>query len=101
MANEEHLAILRQGAEGWNQWRRENQEVKPDVSGADLSSVGARAAVRVPLHVKKASWLNIAELERSALSRICVARRIHALETRDREMQAVVAERKAGAIKVA
>ena len=37
MANEEHLAILRQGVEVWNRWRQENQTVKPDLSDADLS----------------------------------------------------------------
>ncbi|MBE8991078.1 pentapeptide repeat-containing protein [Nostoc sp. LEGE 12450] len=42
MANEEHLAILRQGVEVWNEWRKNNPEIKPDLcsinfSGADLS----------------------------------------------------------------
>jgi len=50
---------------------------------------------------KKGSWLNIAELELSALSRICLSRRIGALEDLDREIQAVVTERNASAIKVA
>ncbi len=36
MANEEHLAILRQGVDAWNQWRKESPEVTPDLSGADL-----------------------------------------------------------------
>jgi uncharacterized protein YjbI with pentapeptide repeats len=37
MANEEHLAILKQGAEAWNKWRLENPTIRPDLSGADLS----------------------------------------------------------------
>jgi uncharacterized protein YjbI with pentapeptide repeats len=37
MANDEHLAILKQGVEVWNKWRDENQYVRPDLSGADLS----------------------------------------------------------------
>lgn len=49
---------------------------------------------------KKASWLNIAELELSALSRMCLARRINSLEDLDREVQAVVTERNAHAVKV-
>lgn len=42
---------------------------------------------------KKGSWLNIAELELSALSRICLGRRIASLEKLDEEMQALVKER--------
>ena len=37
MANPEHLEILQQGVEVWNQWRRKNPEIKPDLSHADLS----------------------------------------------------------------
>jgi len=36
MANEEHLAILRQGVTAWNAWRLENPAVRPDLSRADL-----------------------------------------------------------------
>jgi uncharacterized protein YjbI with pentapeptide repeats len=38
MANEEHLAILRQGAEAWNAWRRKHLPlfIKPYLVGADL-----------------------------------------------------------------
>jgi hypothetical protein len=37
MANEKHLAILRQGVDVWNAWREENPDVAPDLTGADLS----------------------------------------------------------------
>jgi uncharacterized protein YjbI with pentapeptide repeats len=37
MANPEHLAILKQGVEQWNQWRKERPEVGPDLSRADLN----------------------------------------------------------------
>ena len=33
MANPEHLAILKQGVEEWNKWRREYPGVEPDLSG--------------------------------------------------------------------
>jgi uncharacterized protein YjbI with pentapeptide repeats len=39
MANEEHLAILRQGVQVWNEWRKDNHDVWPDLRGADLSGV--------------------------------------------------------------
>jgi hypothetical protein len=44
---------------------------------------------------KKGSWLNMAELELSALSRICVSRRIPSMEELDREIQSLVKERNA------
>ncbi len=49
---------------------------------------------------KKGSWLNMAELELSALSRICLSRRIPSIEEVDREIQSLVKERNKLAIKV-
>jgi TIR domain-containing protein/pentapeptide repeat protein len=40
MANEEHLARLKEGMLAWNQWRKGNREVIPDLSMANLT--GAR-----------------------------------------------------------
>jgi uncharacterized protein YjbI with pentapeptide repeats len=37
MANEEHLAILRQGVEAWNRWRHDDRGIVPNLSGAILS----------------------------------------------------------------
>ena len=39
MANPEHLKILKQGVEAWNQWRRRNPETKPNLHGANLGGV--------------------------------------------------------------
>lgn len=49
---------------------------------------------------KKGSWLNVAELELSALSRICLSRRIPSVEELDREVQALVTERNELKVKV-
>lgn len=49
---------------------------------------------------KKGSWLNMAELELSALSRICLSRRIASIEELDCEVQAIVKERNELKIKV-
>ena len=49
---------------------------------------------------KKGSWLNMAELELSALSRICLSRRIATIEELDREVQALVKERNELRLKV-
>jgi hypothetical protein len=48
---------------------------------------------------KKGSWLNMAEMELSALSRQCLSRRIPAIETLSRELEAIVKERNKLAIK--
>ena len=36
MANDEHVALLKQGVAAWNAWRDENPDIRPDLSGADL-----------------------------------------------------------------
>jgi uncharacterized protein YjbI with pentapeptide repeats len=36
MANLEHLAMLEKGVEVWNQWRKEEPDVIPDLEGANL-----------------------------------------------------------------
>lgn len=48
---------------------------------------------------KKASWLNMAEMEFSALSRQCLSRRIPDIETLSRELESVVKERNKSAVK--
>jgi len=49
---------------------------------------------------KKGSWLNMAELELSGLSRQCLARRIPDIETLSRELEWIVKERNELEIKV-
>jgi len=49
---------------------------------------------------KSASWLNMIEIEFSALTRLCLARRIPTIEQLEREVLALVAERKAKQIKI-
>lgn len=39
MANQEHLEILMQGVDVWNQWRKEHPEVQPDLRSADLFNI--------------------------------------------------------------
>lgn len=36
MANQEHLDILKQGVEAWNQWRKDHPAINPDLREADL-----------------------------------------------------------------
>ena len=49
MANPEHLAVLRQGVEVWNEWRKKNPGIRPDLRQAhlykaDLSGVNLSGA---------------------------------------------------------
>ena len=37
MANREHLKILKQGADAWNQLRMTHKDIRPDLNAADLS----------------------------------------------------------------
>lgn len=53
MANDEHLAILKQGVKVWNEWRKENPKVIPNLS--DCESEGA------DLREADLSWTSLAE----------------------------------------
>jgi Pentapeptide repeats (8 copies) len=44
MANQEHLDILKQGVEMWNQWRRKYADVQVDLSYANLQRANLREA---------------------------------------------------------
>ena len=37
MANDEHVAILKKGVNAWNAWRDENRDIRPFLTGANLS----------------------------------------------------------------
>ena len=63
MANPEHLAILNQGVEVWNNWRNENLDVRPDLSAANLSGADLSDA-----NLRRAN-LMMADLSEANLSR--------------------------------
>ena len=42
MANQEHVNVLRQGSDVWDEWLRKNPEVLPDIRGANLSGADLR-----------------------------------------------------------
>jgi hypothetical protein len=57
MANDDHVARLNEGVDTWNAWRKENPDIRPDLSGADL-------------YETLLSWANLSEasLSRANLS---------------------------------
>jgi hypothetical protein len=72
MANPEHLAILREGVQAWNEWRTEHSGVNPHLSGADLNLANLRKANLSEANLLGASLigahLNEADLAEADLS---------------------------------
>jgi uncharacterized protein YjbI with pentapeptide repeats len=66
MANQEQLAILRQGAEVWDQWREENREVKIDLSDADLGKADLSGVNLSQVRLRRANLFR-ADLRRANL----------------------------------
>src|SRR2546426_1109603 len=44
MANQEHVKILQQGVEAWNQWRDQDPKISPDLREANLRGADLHAA---------------------------------------------------------
>ena len=83
MANDKHVALLKQGVDAWNKWRDENRGIIPDLytahlrgadlvganlSGADLSGADLRGANLSGADLSRAN-LSLASLSRANLER--------------------------------
>ncbi len=44
MANQEHTALLKQGVDAWNAWRREHADTVPDLRETNLGGADLRRA---------------------------------------------------------
>jgi hypothetical protein len=83
MADPEHLEILRQGVEVWNEWRKHNPQIKPDLikisfinvnlSGINLSFADLNYADLLFTHFQDAN-LNHAMLQNVDLRRVDLSR---------------------------
>jgi hypothetical protein len=77
MANEEHLAILKKGVKEWNDWRKKNPDVIPDLNQADLGGLifnggNLRRARLIKANLHKAVlWKS--DLSEAALSGACLS----------------------------
>jgi uncharacterized protein YjbI with pentapeptide repeats len=54
MANANHLEIIKQGPDVWNNWRKKNPYVEPDLAQADLSELKLNAADLSETDLRKA-----------------------------------------------
>jgi uncharacterized protein YjbI with pentapeptide repeats len=52
MANPEHVAILEQGVEAWNEWRRKNLNTLPDLTGANFTRADLRGVDLAGAHLE-------------------------------------------------
>lgn len=68
MANEEHVAILKRGVAKWNQWRRENSHIVPDLSEVNLNDAVLSGANLSETDLRKA-YLRRTNLRRAYLSK--------------------------------
>jgi hypothetical protein len=66
-ANPEHLAKLKEGVRGWNQWRQEHPRAEPDFSAANLIGANLREAdlSRANLSAANLSGSNLREAKLS------------------------------------
>src|SRR2546421_5560953 len=55
MANQEHLAILKQGVKVWNKWREEHSDIQPDLSDANLYQANLYQANLYQANLSKAN----------------------------------------------
>jgi uncharacterized protein YjbI with pentapeptide repeats len=55
VANPEHLALLRQGVNGWNAWRGKELSIRPDLSGAELIRANLQGAHLSQAHLNGAN----------------------------------------------
>src|SRR5215211_2573399 len=67
MAKPEHVALLKEGLDGWNKWRRKNRLLEPDLSGANLSKKNLTKAALYHANLTKAN-LSAANLSMAWLS---------------------------------
>jgi hypothetical protein len=67
MANDEHVALLKQGVAIWNKWRRENADIRPDLEGARLFNADLSGAILIGANLSKAE-LAYADLIEADLS---------------------------------
>ncbi|HPJ34847.1 MAG TPA: pentapeptide repeat-containing protein [Spirochaetota bacterium] len=69
--DENHLIVLKKGKETWNHWRKENQKINPDLSGAKLQGLNLSGYNLYMVNLQNADLskanLSMAQLGRATL----------------------------------
>jgi uncharacterized protein YjbI with pentapeptide repeats len=70
MANDEHVAWLKKGVDVWNEWRRGNPDIVPDLGEADLIEASLWRANLFKANLSRADLIeaNLTEAELSWIS---------------------------------
>jgi uncharacterized protein YjbI with pentapeptide repeats len=68
MANDDHIAQLEKGVASWNAWRNENLDIRPDLSGANLTKAALTGADLYEANLSQAN-LSQANLSQANLSK--------------------------------
>lgn len=68
MAKPEHVAKLKEGVDAWNNWRWDNQDVKPDLSGANLRGIKLSLANLIDTNFSNVDLID-ADLSKAKLKR--------------------------------
>lgn len=75
MADDEHLAVLRQGVSAWNEWRDRHPQVEPDLSRIDLRDQNFTGCNFRGTNFTR-SDLSMTSLDRSVLAHVVLHRAI-------------------------
>jgi hypothetical protein len=61
MANDEHALLPKKGVAAWNEWRKQNPDIRPDLGGANLSEADLHRANLHEANLRGAdlSWANL------------------------------------------
>jgi hypothetical protein len=68
MADDEHVALLKQDVDAWNKWRDQNPNIRPDLSKANLWEADLSGAILSGADLSKAN-LNEADLSGAYLGK--------------------------------
>ena len=66
MANEEYLALLKQGVDAWNEWKANNPDIRPNLSFATGKGINIRGAKLTGVDLSRAN-LSRADLSKADL----------------------------------
>jgi hypothetical protein len=88
MANPEHLAKLKEGVEAWNKWRKDNPEIRRDLTEANLMEANLFGANlrRADLAEANLEAANFTGAENLEIEQLCEAKTLYKVQL-DQELE--------------